>query len=309
MVDPAVFEKLFSTAVTAHGTQYLAAMLTIVGFGADALQNLRPKAANQSDWKISLTAQMSISWIEEKDVCNQVTELMKGNIKTRAPITPITGEWSASRRGVAIAGLGQKATPRVLEILIKTQEYSNRTELEALPVALGRLKDRRAVSPLIELMRTSRDSELRTWVAYALGQIGDARAFEVLAEGLQNDANDLELRKTCAQALGALKDSRAVEPLVQVFASEKNNLELRSEAAIVLGTLGSNRIQPQLISALERTQDLEFLRSILSALADVGDRSCIEVLERIAQRHPDELIRESAAEAIATVRKRLQKAP
>jgi HEAT repeat protein len=65
--------------------------------------------------------------------------------------------------------------------------------------ALGRLKEPTATWPLVELLKTATDGNVRGAAAQALGEIGDARAVPALIDLL--DSQDLALRETGRQAL------------------------------------------------------------------------------------------------------------
>ena len=78
---------------------------------------------------------------------------------------------------------------------------------------LGRLKDRRAVKPLIECFKSKASDwnpKVRRSAALALGEIGDKRAFETLVQGLNLKAG-VNVDKACLEALAGLKDDRAIK--------------------------------------------------------------------------------------------------
>jgi len=298
------FEKWFSAAVASNGVKYVEAREKIVGGGPSALEFLSRKAAKRDDWKTSLTAEMILLWIRDQRLCNHVTELMKGHIVTKVPAIPAGGEWSASRRAEEIAAYGQTVTPRVLELLTKTREYSSQNEWQALFNAITRLKDRRALPPLVKLMDSPERQEVKIAAAYTLGQLGDIRAVEILLTNLLNHSNGIELRKTCAISLGLLKDVRAIDPLLEVFRNEANEIVLRAKATSALGILGDVRAALPLAERLEKEQNVALLQEILWALADIGDRSCLPMIERVAKSHPDKFVRKDAEDARDSILRR-----
>src|SRR5690348_6897470 len=78
--------------------------------------------------------------------------------------------------------------------------------------ALGRLKDVRAVEPLIALLQT----DIVSYVAPALGALGDVRAVEPLIAALQASWEQQHIR-VLAEALGKLGDVRAAQALSDVL--------------------------------------------------------------------------------------------
>jgi HEAT repeat protein len=68
--------------------------------------------------------------------------------------------------------------------------------------ALGQLRSTDAVPALLDALKTDKDADIRGQAAFALGQIGDARALEAITAALK-DAN-ADVRKQAAFALGQL---------------------------------------------------------------------------------------------------------
>ena len=79
---------------------------------------------------------------------------------------------------------------------------------------LGRLRDPRAVEPLISLIP---EFGMRYLVAVALGQIGDPRAFDALADMLSWEERT-NIRDEVVRGLGLLGDARAIPLLLPVLA-------------------------------------------------------------------------------------------
>ncbi|MGA9138892.1 MAG: HEAT repeat domain-containing protein [Methanocella sp.] len=77
---------------------------------------------------------------------------------------------------------------------------------EAVPAvdALGESGDPRAVEPLIDLLKRSRDLTIKIHVCDALGHIGDPRAIDPLIEKLQDRDDDFYVRKKAAYTLYAI---------------------------------------------------------------------------------------------------------
>jgi len=101
--------------------------------------------------------------------------------------------------------------------------------------ALGDIKDKRAVEPLIEVLRDEY-FVIRKYACWALGEIGGVGAVDPLIEVLRGDS-DNGVRKYAAEALGKIKDKRAVEPLTEALREDSDEF-VRIVAARALGEIG-----------------------------------------------------------------------
>ncbi|NWJ46053.1 MAG: HEAT repeat domain-containing protein [Chloroflexi bacterium] len=154
----------------------------------------------------------------------------------------------SSMRYWAAWTLGKIKNPRAIEPLIYTLSDENFEVIEAaadalagfgelsvLPLinalkinnigiyswsarALGRIKDPRAVPPLIAALRDEEDSNVRYRITWALGEIGDRRAVEHLILALNDE--DSEVCFAAAGALVKIGDSRALPELQQIINSD-----------------------------------------------------------------------------------------
>jgi HEAT repeat protein len=111
--------------------------------------------------------------------------------------------------------------------------------------ALRRIKDKRAVEPLIKTLKAY-DGDVRYGVAWALGDIGDARAVKSLVEALEKDES-IMVRARAARALGKI-GKPAVEPLIKAL-KEKNIV--RDCIAEALGEIGDAKAVEPLTQALK----------------------------------------------------------
>ena len=174
--------------------------------------------------------------------------------------------------------------------------------------ALGKLRDRRAVEPLIQALRGGCLAAAR-----ALGKLGDPRAVEALIRELGNQ--DSEVRLAAAQALtwlreptwlasikgdcydfsrlGASGDPRAVEPLIKAL--DHYRPEVRAAAAEALGELGDPRAVEPLMRALGNWR-LDYLAAT-KALAKLGQSAVEPLIRALGSRNSD--VCRAAAEALA----------
>jgi HEAT repeat protein len=126
-------------------------------------------------------------------------------------------------------------------------------------LALGRLGDKRAIEPLIDVLK--RTAPLKDENSAVFGKLpGQAQS----------------LRRSVVKTLDALVKigPPAVEPLIGVLKVE--NARMRSFAAEALGELGDKRAVKPLVAML-KDEDEEVRRSATEALRKLGWQSSTEV--------------------------------
>jgi HEAT repeat protein len=87
-----------------------------------------------------------------------------------------------------------------------------------------------AVEFLIKRLK-DKDSDVRKNVAWALGEIGDARAVGALIEALRD--KDSKVRRSVAEALGKIGDARAVDSLIKTLKDDNNFVRESARKALV----------------------------------------------------------------------------
>lgn len=150
-------------------------------------------------------------------------------------------------------------------------------------LALGGLRDVRAVAPLLEHL------SIRPWPRFckkaisALGAIGNTAAVAPLIAILKEDRLDSD--EEVADALGCIGDPRAVEPLIALLNSDKHGPFgfARAAAAEALGRIGDARAVPHLLVALQKDARADVNEKAAAALGDIGDPAAIEVLLKISE--------------------------
>jgi HEAT repeat protein len=196
---------------------------------------------------------------ENGNVCWRATEAL-GRIGDARAMEPLIGVLSDGAVRESAAGaldeLGWKPDTDELKIsyMIATEDWKGCVEM-----------GESAVEPLIKALGDG-GAYVRE-AAYALGEIGDARAFEPLIELLNVDWDDEWICRAAAYALGEIGDARAVEPLIEVL--EDENWWARESAAKALGKIGDVRAVEPLIKALG--DDYEVVRAAAKeALCKLG---------------------------------------
>ena len=191
--------------------------------------------------------------------------------------------------------LGPRAVPALIEALDDT--YPTIRYLAA--GQLGRVRDPRAVKPLIRCVQKDPDYVVRAWAAGALGDIGDHRATDTLIASLK--VEDSHLRFRAAKALGKIGDKRAFEPLVSLLHDKE--IYLRAHAVEALGGLGDERAFEILLRILESDED-SWVRSMAAkGLGRLGDRRASAALTKAAA-DPSWQVNEAAMESLGRLQRK-----
>jgi len=177
-------------------------------------------------------------------------------------------------------------------------------------LALGEIKDQRAVLPLIAALKDE-DGSVRSAAAEALGEIKDRRAVEPLIVTLED--KNWAVGMSAATALGKIKDPRAVEPLI--LALRHKDSRYREYAASALREIDPNWQKsgeakgavPEFISALKDNDSgvREYAASVLREIdpnwqkSEEAKRAVPEFISALIDKDPD--VREYAASTLTEI--------
>jgi HEAT repeat protein len=169
---------------------------------------------------------------------------------------------------------------------LRDADWAIREEAATL---LGGLKDPRAVSPLVAILR-DRDRSVREAVVGALTSIG---APSVMALGACLTDPELSVQEAASAVLSSIADARVLDQLVQALCSP--DWIVRMHAAKALGRIkdsGSvHALTPLLQDKVKAVRE-----EVSSALAAIGKSAMPALLESLT--HPDWLVRLHAVEAL-----------
>lgn len=128
---------------------------------------------------------------------------------------------------------------------------------------IEKLTQKRDVEGLIKALK-DKDETVRWRAAWALGEIGDARAVEPLIQALK----DKGVRGNAAEALGKIKDTKAVEPLIQALK------DIGVEAAEALINIGDERAVDPLIQYLKGADEAYRWRAqrLFEGMGEIPDK-------------------------------------
>ncbi|HEX2911726.1 MAG TPA: HEAT repeat domain-containing protein [Chloroflexia bacterium] len=209
----------------------------------------------------------------------------------------------------ALYTLGITHDKRVIEPLITLLESDDNQEVRrAIGWALGGCKDERIVQPLLNRLKDQgEDLRVRQSCAWALGIEESQRIVPELLDLLQNDPEP-NIRATVADTLGWIYSVAAVEPLMAKLQDRQEAEQVRARAASALGQIGDLRSLDPLLEALQDPADLVRFYAA-RGLGQMGSGLAIPHLERMAERETVMLpgwgkygsLKEAALEAIDTI--------
>jgi hypothetical protein len=135
----------------------------------------------------------------------------------------------------ALERMGPRAaTDEAIETMLARAEKRDKPAIRIL----GKMGATEAVETLIEYVDADSDAPLQKVTFRALGEIGDERAVQPLADQLLMD-NDT-VRPQAARALGLIGDTRAIKPLSETLKADDESA-VRAQAAWALRQIGTKR--------------------------------------------------------------------
>ena len=153
----------------------------------------------------------------------------------------------------------------------------------------------RALIWLATTLRHSPDPDVRRWVTFAMGVMGDPRTVPTLASAL-NDADE-SVRRRAAIALGRIGTAHVVTPLATAL--KDGDRQVREKAMEALGKVGEPAIR--LMIAGLKAPDAMVRRGSSDALARIG-RPAISPLTKSLLEEDDRLTRIGAVETLGKIR-------
>ncbi len=177
--------------------------------------------------------------------------------------------------GKALAKFGDTSINESVLPLTKSRHKWLR---RAAVVALGFPGNVSALERLIEIARDEKeDLFVREPALISLGQIGDARAVDVLGGVLL--AEDYSLRRAAARALGEIKSSKAVPALLDAL--NDSDVRVVMEATRSLAKISDKKAAPGILELFDRENALEVGDAAIETgnLATVAYRALLELMK------------------------------
>ncbi len=149
-----------------------------------------------------------------------------------------------------------------LNKLIKQLNHDEADKREEAILALGELRDERAVEALIKVINQD-TIENRTYAIIALSEIADHRAIETLLYCLMD--NEERIRLASSRSLGKFSSPQAISALL-ISLRKDPKISVKSRAALSLGAIGSELAVEDLMHESKLEHPAALLYSIDSAL-------------------------------------------
>jgi len=173
-----------------------------------------------------------------------------------------------------------------------------------MALALGRLKDPRAVPALQEAMNDE-DSQTVIWCIWGLGSIGDKSAVPGIIEKLED--SDSAIRSMSAYVLGAIQDPRAVPPLQAHL--DDATAEVSWNSAIALARMNNASGADVLLKIMHRDYLAGFLQmseqnkeelmiNAIKVSAKLGDPPLTQLIKTLSGSDPSPRVRDAAIKAL-----------
>ena len=134
----------------------------------------------------------------------------------------------------ALGNMGKPAVKPLIEVL----EYGGNDAKICSIKALGNIRDREAVEPLIKIFHNYEGEQVRIKILEALGEIGDPGSVKMLLETLKGYGGvGVRVRTAAAEALGEIGTMDVMKPLEDTGNDLQEPVELRDAARKALGKI------------------------------------------------------------------------
>lgn len=211
---------------------------------------------------------------------------------------------------VALSEFGPEEPGSETEKLLKALKSDSGSIRIAALMALGERKEVAAIDPINGIL--TRDyPPVQGSAAYALGEIGDEMAVDILLKQMKDGETDT-IRSNAAIALGKIGDEKTVPSLIERLRDKR--VAVRSSAALSLGKIGNETAVEPLIGVLDsgklidgRAKDSananeDLRKSVVLALGGIGSSEATEALTGILTDKEEKLSgRMAAASALGAI--------
>lgn len=169
-----------------------------------------------------------------------------------------------------------------IQLLLLLRHKSWVTRMKATEI-LGEIGDKKAVYPLIRILRIDSEPVVKEWAAISLGKIGDKKASKPLVASLLSDPN-YEIRMESANALGLIMEKKSINSLLDAYYMDED-YRVKWAAASALVKLDEeksreiiNELSANLIDILRTEKDEAVIGAAAKTLGEIGDEISAKVL-------------------------------
>ncbi len=161
--------------------------------------------------------------------------------------------------------------------LIKQLKDDDPAKREEAILALGELRDMRAVEALIKVVNQD-NTENRTYAIKSLSEIGDHRAIETLIFCLMDNVENIRL--SAARGLGKFSSPQAISSLL-ISLRKDPKVSIKSRVALSLGSIGSELAVEDLLKEAKLEHPASLLYTIDTALKMIAKNNGFETVEEL----------------------------
>ncbi|MBV9927247.1 MAG: HEAT repeat domain-containing protein [Acidobacteria bacterium] len=205
--------------------------------------------------------------------------------------------------GYPVYWLGRAGNEESLNYLLSLVE-SARPEpvVETATVALAAHDDRRVNDMLKNLVRGSKNQEVRKTSTYWLGHIGGEQVF--LSELVRNEREDREVREAAAHAVGLSRDAEALSAVQSLYAVVAD----REVRAALVHSAAHNEDEAAasafLLKVARTDRDREVKAQALHHLGQFDNEQTVEELMKVYAADRDEEVRQAVLHALSQMENR-----
>lgn len=203
------------------------------------------------------------------------------------------------KKCVATVNVGKEKDKKALPILIKNLNDKDSNVAILSVWAMGKIRDKRATDPLIELLENQLDdnADIIPYIAWALGEIGDEDAFKPLVELLE-ESPDTGHREAAIKALVKIGGPELTEILIKLFKDNDRYIRASATLSFCLSP-DNNAINPLIESLLDPDKTVRI--NTIMALSEIGSTRALKHIRKIANNSTDSDEREKARIAIKNI--------
>ncbi len=143
--------------------------------------------------------------------------------------------------------IGKDIDPKILIDLLKNSNCEIRKEAV---LALGGVKDKRAIDALVKILLDTNENDLvRSGSILSLSRLGSRKALLHLLKVLKNREDTVRLE--VVQALGKFNDEQVVKHLMMIIKNRHEDTSVRSEAVMAISRMDSDKVVETLINIVK----------------------------------------------------------
>ena len=174
----------------------------------------------------------------------------------------------------------ERAFTMIADVLRPDSKASSNMKLSVVTL-LGRGAGKAAVPLLTQVVNEQTVTQLRVRAIYALAQIDDPSAFDVLKAA--GSSEDQQVAKAALFALAQLPGDSSQSRLWEIAQQQDGSVELRSQAILALGQRGELQSLNKLIQLYDQERNEDVKRWIILALAPSNEKTVTRKLMTIAK--------------------------